>query len=320
MRTAFVLALVLGVASGAQCADSTQYPTRPVRLVVPQPPGGGTTFVARLIAPRLSESLKQQVVVDNRSGAGGIVGTEIVARAAPDGYTLLLGYTGPLTINPGLHASLPYRPIEDFDPISLAVSSPFVLLAHPSVRAATPAELVSLSKSRSDPFNFGTPGNGSLHHLAMEWLKSATGARLTHIPYKGTPMTALVAGEVSLAFINVLTSQAQIKAGRVKALAITSRTRSRLMPELPTIAELLVPGFEAANWFGVLAPRGTPRPIITRLSNLIATHIHSPEIKERLLADGAEAVGSTPEAFAKVIAAELKRWREVIEASGAKLG
>lgn len=305
----------------ASSAAAAAYPDRPIRFVVPQPPGGGTDFVARLLVPKLTENLKQQVIVDNRGGAGGIVGTEIVARSAPDGYTLLLGYTGSLTINPSLHRQLPYRPVEDFDPVSLAVASPFVLLVHPSVRAGTVRELVALAKATPALLNYGSPGNGSLHHLAMEWLASATGMRLTHVPYKGSQqLVALAAGEVSVGFVSVITSMPHVRSGRLRALAVTSRGRSRLLPDIPTVAEAAVPDFEARNWFGVLAPRGTPVPIIERLSALIAAHMNAPETKERLQGDGAESIGSTPEAFSRLIAAELKRWKEVVKLSGAKPG
>ena len=314
-------AIALAGITFINCAAAADYPNRPIRLVVPQPPGGGTDFVARLLAPKLGESLGQQVVVDNRSGAGGIIGTELVARAVPDGYTLILGYTGSLTINPSLHKQLPYRPVEDFDPISLAVASPFVLIVHSSVRVASVGELIALAKSKAAPLNYASPGNGSLHHLAMEWLKSATGANFTHVPYKGSQsMNAVIAGEVSLAFNSVITAMPHVKSGRLKALAITSKTRFRLLPDVPTVAESAVPDFEARNWFGVLAPRGTPKPVIERLSSLIAMHMNAAEMKERLLNDGADAVGSTPAAFANLIAAELKRWGEVVKLSGAKLG
>jgi len=312
-----ILAIVaIALLQGTAAAD---YPARPIRLVVPQPPGGGTDYVARLLVPRLGESLGQQVIVDNRSGAGGIVGMELVARSVPDGYTLVMGYTGSLTINPSLHERLPYRPVEDFDPISVAVASPFLLIVHPSMRAASVGDLVAISKSAAAPLNYSSPGNGSLHNLAMEWLKSATGAKLAHIPYKGSQsLNAVVSGEVSLAFASIITSAAQVKSGRVKAIAITNKARFRSLPDVPTVAESGVPGFEARNWFGVLAPHGTPGPVVARLSSLVATHMHATEMKERLLNEGAEAIGSTPKAFAELIASELKRWKEVVKLSGAK--
>jgi tripartite-type tricarboxylate transporter receptor subunit TctC len=314
--TLVALAVLAAMSSPVLAAD---YPRHPIRLIVPQPAGGGTDYVARLLVPRLSESLGQQVIVDNRAGAGGIVGMEVAAKAAPDGYTLVMGYTGSLTINPNLHEHLPYRPVEDFDPISVAVASPFLLLVHPSMPANSLSELVAISRSAPTPLNYASPGNGSLHNLAMEWIRSATGARLAHIPYKGSQsLNAVVSGEVSLAFTSIITSAAQVKAGRVKALAITNKTRFRSLPDVPTVAESGIPGFEARNWFGMLTPHGTPAPITARLSSLVAAQMSAPEMKERLLNEGAEAIGSTPRAFADLISAELKRWKEVIRISGAK--
>ena len=310
-------AAILFVASAALAQP---YPVKPVRLIVPQPPGGGADIVARLIGQKLAEGLNQQVVVDNRSGAGGIVGTELVARAQPDGYTLLIGITGSLTITPNLHKNLPYRPVEDFEPISLAVISPFLLAVHASVNANSVAELITLAKSKAGPLNYSTPGNGSLAHLSMEWFRSVTGTQFTHVPYKGSAaFGAVVAGEVPVTMVSVVSGMPQIKSGRVKALAITSKTRSRAMPDLPTVAESGVPGFEATNWFGVLAPRGTPQAIIQKIHNLIASSARSNEVKERLLRDGADAVGGTPQEFAQLIKTELKRWGEVVKLSGARV-
>ena len=291
-----------------------------MRLIVPQPPGGGADIVARLIAQKLAEDLKQQVVVDNRAGAGGIVGTELVARAQPDGYTLLIGITGSLTINPNLYARLPYRPLEDFEPISLAVMTPYLLAVHSSVNANNVSELIALSKSKAGPLTYSTPGNGSLAHLATEWLRASTGAQLTHVPYKGSAaFGAVVAGEIQVTLVSLVSGMPQIKSGRVKALAITSKARSRAIPELPTVAESGVAGFEATNWFGVLAPRGTPQPIIQQIYKLMANSARSNEVKERMLRDGADTVGGTPQEFAQLIKTELKRWGEVVKLSGARV-
>ncbi len=306
--------LFCSVASGAD------YPARPVRLIVPQPPGGGADIVARMLAQKLGEGLKQQVVVDNRAGAGGIVGTELAAKSAADGYTLLLGITGSLTINPILHKRLPYHPVEDFEPISLAVVSPFLLAVHSSLNAATVAELIAAAKARPAALNYSTPGNGSLAHLAMEWFKSAAGINLTHVPYKGSQaFSAVIAGEVPMTLVSVVSSMPQIHAGRVRALAITGKTRSRALPGVPTIAESGVPGFEANNWFGLLAPRGTPAPIIARLHGLVAASAQSADVKERMLRDGADAVGGTPQEFARLIRSELTRWGEIVKLSGARI-
>ena len=296
------------------------YPTKPVRFIVPQPPGGALDIVARLLAHKLGESLGQNIIIDNRSGAGGVVGTEVASKAPPDGYTLLLGTTGILAINPTIYKKLPYRPLLDLDPISLLAASPFLMVVHPSLDVASVAELVAAAKKRPAGLTYSTPGNGTLHHLSMEWFKSSTGANLVHVPYKGAQaFNAVIAGEVSLAFGSVVAMLPHVKSGRVKAIAITSKGRSRLLPDLPTVAESGVPRFEATNWFGVLAPRGTPPQIISRLGSLIAASMSAPEMKERLSADGADPIGSTPEAFANLIKAELARWAQVVKTSGAKV-
>ena len=304
----------------AGAAFAQTYPNKPVRLIVPQPPGGGADIVARLIGQKLAEGLHQQVVVDNRAGAGGIVGTELVARAQPDGYTLLIGITGSLTINPNLYKNLPYKPVEDFEPISLAVMSPYLLAVHSSLSANNVTELIALAKSKAAPLTYSTPGNGSLAHLAMEWFRTSTNTQFTHVPYKGSAaFGAVVAGEIQVTLVSVVSGMPQIKSGRVKALAITSKTRSRAMPDLPTVAESGLPGFEATNWFGVLAPRGTPQAIIQQIHALMASSARSNDVKERLLRDGADAVGGTPQEFAQLIKTELKRWGEVVKLSGARV-
>ena len=304
----------------AGAAFAQTYPNKPVRLIVPQPPGGGADIVARLIGQKLAEGLHQQVVVDNRAGAGGIVGTELVARAQPDGYTLLIGITGSLTINPNLYKNLPYKPVEDFEPISLAVMSPYLLAVHSSLSANNVTELIALAKSKAAPLTYSTPGNGSLAHLAMEWFRTSTNTQFTHVPYKGSAaFGAVVAGEIQVTLVSVVSGMPQIKSGRVKALAITSKTRSRAMSDLPTVAESGLPGFEATNWFGVLAPRGTPQAIIQQIHALMASSARSNDVKERLLRDGADAVGGTPQEFAQLIKTELKRWGEVVKLSGARV-
>ncbi len=318
--TLALVAILVSACAPAQARAADSYPHKPVRVIVPQPPGGGADIVARLIAQKLGEDLHQQIVVDNRAGAGGIVGTELVARAQPDGYTLLIGITGSLTINPALHKNLPYNPVDDFAPISLVVVSPYLLVVHASVSANNVTELIALAKSKAGPLNYSTPGNGSLAHLSMEWFRSLTGTQFTHVPYKGTAaFGAVIAGEVPVTLVSVVSGMPQIKSGRIKALAITSKTRSRAMPELPTIAESGVPGFEASNWFGVLAPRATPQPIIQQIHAALAASARSNEVKERLLRDGADAVGGTPAEFAQLIKTELKRWAEVVKLSGARV-
>jgi tripartite-type tricarboxylate transporter receptor subunit TctC len=311
---ASLLACVLALPLTARGAE---YPVRPVRLIVPQPPGGGTDITARLLAPKLTEELGQQVIVDNRSGAGGIVGTEIAARAPADGYTLLLGYTGNLTINPHLHRRLPYRPLQDFDPVSLAVASPFVLVVSRATGIESVKDLIAKAAQPGAPLSYASPGNGSLHHLSMEWLKSQTGAHLTHIPYKGSQASiAVVSGEVAVAFVSILNALPHVKSGRMKAIAVTSRARSHSLPELPTIEESGVRGFEATNWFGIVVAHGTDAAVIARLRAIIAGYVKSDPVRERLFAGGAEGIGSTPQEFARVIDTEYKRWAEVVKRAG----
>jgi tripartite-type tricarboxylate transporter receptor subunit TctC len=321
LSDAFAAILLLSAAMlFPDSACAADYPGKPIRLVVPQPPGGGADIIARMLAQKLGASLKREIVVDNRGGAGGIVGTELVAHTPADGYTLLLGYTGSLTINPNIYQQLPYRPLEDFDPVSLAAASPLVIVAHPSLHVASVAELVALAKKREPQLTYGSPGNGSLHHLSMEWLKSALGVNFTHVPYKGSQsINAAIAGEVSFTLVSVVGVLPHVKSGRLVAIAITSKDRSRLLPELPTVAESGVPGFEARNWFGILAPHGTPRAIVDMLSSSIAGNMKSAELRERLTNDGAEPIGSTPEEFTALIRTELARWARVIKISGAKV-
>ena len=320
--SAITITCALTLIAGAMPVSAAQapYPNKPIRFVVPQPPGGGSDVVARMLAQKLQDNLHQQVVVDNRSGAGGIVGTEVAARSPADGYTWLLGYTGPLTINPHLYKDLPYRPMEDFDPVSLAVASPFILFVNPKINVATVGDLIAQARAKPGTLNFGSPGNGSLGHLAMEWFRSSTGTNMVHVPFKGggQSLSVLISGEIQMVLGSVVAWLPHAKAGRIKPIAITSKARSRALPDLPTIAESGVPNFEAGNWFGVLLPRGAPRSIVEKLSSSIAAEVNSAEFKTRLLNDGVDPVGSTPEAFAAVIRTELKRWGEVVKYSGAK--
>ena len=318
--TALTLTIALACPIYAHAADST-YPNRPIRFVVPQPPGGGTDVTARLLAPPLQQALGVQIVVDNHSGAGGIVGTDLVAKAAPDGYTWLLGYTGPLTINPNLYPKLPYHALEDFDPISMAVASPFLLVVIPQIKVNTVAELVAYAKANPGKVNFGSPGNGSLHHLAMEWFNAASGIKMTHVPFRGggQVINSMRGGEIQTTLGSSVTWLPQVRAGRFKAVAVTSRERSRVAPDIPTNAESGVPGYDARNWFGVVVPHGTPKAIVTRISALIAATMKSPDITAKVLSEGADPVGNTPEEFAALIRSESKRWGESVKLSNAKV-
>jgi tripartite-type tricarboxylate transporter receptor subunit TctC len=303
----------------AQSAWAQSYPSKPIRFVVPQPPGGGADIVGRIVALKLQETLGRQVIVDNRSGAGGIVGTELVAHAPADGYTLLLGYTGVLTINPSLHQQLPYRPLQDFAPISVAAASPLILATAPALKVNTVAELIAAAKVRPAPITYGSPGNGSLHHLSMEWLRSASGMQLVHVPYKGfNSFNAVIAGEIGMAFVSVVGGLPHARAGRVKVIAITSKARSALLPDVPPLADT-IPGFEAVNWFGVLAPRGTPDAVISILAQAIGKVMQADDVKQRFMKEGADSIGSTPAVFTELIRTEIKRWAEVIRTSGARV-
>lgn len=301
--------------AGAFAAD---YPSKPIRLVVPYPPSGAPDLTARVVAQRLSVSLGQPVIIDNHAGSSGIIGTEFVSRSAPDGYTLFLADAGALVINPAIYKNLTFRPVEDFDPISLLVISPFVLVAHPSLHVSTVEGLIAIGKKGD--VDYGSAGNGSLAHLTMEWFKSSTGTNFTHVPYKGAAsFTAVLAGEVKVLPGSLMALSPYIISKRLIGIAVTSPQRSALMPNLPTVAESGVPGFDASNWFGILAPHGTPKDIITKLNEDLVKIIRSPEMKEHFAKLGSEAVGTSPAEFAKVIQGDLIKWAKVAKDSGAKI-
>ena len=313
----FNVVLLIVALTGAASATAQNYPARPVRLIVPSSPGGGTDISARIIAPKLSEYLGQQVVVENRPGAGTMIGGEAAARSAPDGYTLLMGIST-LAINPAIYRKVPYDALKDFAPISQAVALPNVLVAHPSLPVKTVRELVAFSKARPGQINFASAGLGTSPHLSMELFLSMTGLKMVHVPYKGSGpgVTDLVAGHVPLMMPNMLSALPHIKSGRLRALGVTSAKRASRASDIPTLAEAGVPGYEAVQWYGVLAPAGTPRAIITRLHAEVVRVLRQPDIKERFLSDGAEPVGSSPEEFAAFIRAETAKWAQVIKDAG----
>lgn len=316
MKSFNVVLLIVALA-GAASATAQNYPARPVRLIVPSSPGGGTDISARIIAPRLSEYLGQQVVVENRPGAGTMIGGEAAARSAPDGYTLLMGIST-LAINPAIYKKVPYDALKDFAPVSQAVALPNVLVAHPSLPVKTVKELVAFARARPGQINFASAGLGTSPHLSVELFLSMTGLKMVHVPYKGSGpgVTDLVAGHVPLMMPNMLSALPHIKSGRLRALGVTSAKRASRASDIPTIAEAGVPGYEAVQWYGVLAPAGTPRPIITRLHAEVVRVLQQSDIKERFLSDGAEAVGSSPEEFAAFIRAETGKWAKVIKDAG----
>ncbi len=319
-RAALSLAATLAISTPHAAAAADAYPARPIRFVVAFPPGGGTDIIARSIAQKLAERLAQQVVVDNRPGAGGNIGTDIVAKSAPDGYTLLMGSAGPLAINASLFDKMPFDPIRDLAPVTLAASTPNVLVVHPSLKAATVNELIALAKARPGEINFASSGHGTPAHLAGELFNSMAGVKLVHVPYKGAApaLADLLGGQVQLMFSTMPPALPHVKDGKLRALAVTSSKRSRAMPELPTVDEVALPGFEANTWHGVVVPADTPAAIVARLNREIVAILHLPEVVERLSGQGAEALGSTPEEFAAYIRSESVKWAKVVRDSGAK--
>ena len=310
-----LLSLVLAGAAAAQ-----PYPAKPIRIVSPFAPGGGVDFTARIVGQKITEALGQPVIVDNRAGAGGVIGTEAVAKAAPDGYTLLLGSAGPMTILPGLSTKLPYDPLKDFAPITLVTSMPFVLVVHPSLPVKSVQDLLALARARPGQLNFASPGNGTTTHLAAELLKTLANVNLVHVPYKGVApaVTDLLAGQVQFMSGDLSTVMPQVRAGKLRALAVTSAKRSTQVPDLPTIAEAGVPGYDASGWFGVLAPAATPIEIVTRLNTTIVKGISTPESREKLAALGGEVVGNTPAEYAAFLREDLAKWSKLIKTIGLK--
>ena len=317
LRVPVAVALAV-LAAGAAGADV--YPSKPIRFVVAFPPGGGTDLVARTIAPRLAERLAQQVVVDNRPGAGGNLGTEIVAKSAPDGYTMLMGSVGPLAINASLFARMPFDPLKDLAPVTLAASTPNVLVVHPSLPVTTVQELIALAKARPGAINFASSGQGTPAQLAGELFNSMAGVKMVHVPYKGAApaLADLLGGQVQVMFSTMPPALPHVTTGRLRALAVASLRRSPAAPELPTLDETALPGFEATTWHGVMVPAGTPRAIVGTLHDDIVAVLRTPEIAERLSSQGAEAIGNTPEEFASYIRSETAKWAKVVRESGAK--
>jgi len=310
-------ALTFALVSGACESVCANYPVKPIRLIVAVPPGGPADTLSRLISPRLSQALGQPIVIDNRPGANGNIAYETVARAVPDGYTLTAVAAG-VAINPSLYRDVKYDPVTDFAPITQGISVPNMLVVHPAVAAASVKDLIALAKARPRELAFASAGNGTSGHLALAQFTQMSGIEVNHVPYKGggPALSDLIGGQVQALFSIALTAIPQVKAGRIRALAITSARRSALAPELPTVAESGFPGFEVVGWFGWLAPARTPAEIIVRLNREIVRILKLPEMQERLLALGADPVGSTPDAFAAFIRSEHDKWARVIRHAG----
>jgi tripartite-type tricarboxylate transporter receptor subunit TctC len=309
-------AAVVCVMSACNTA-AEDYPNRPLRMIASYAPGGGTDILARLISVKLSEALGQSVVVENRPGAGGIIGTDIVAKATPDGYTLMVASPSPIVVSPHLHKRLPYQPLRDLAPVTLITAVPAVMAVHPSIPARNVADLIKMARNKPQLLNFSSSGNGGTGHLAGEMLKTMTGITMTHVPYKGTgPATlALVSGEVNLSFGNIISLLPHVKSGKVSALAVTTDKRSPVLPDVPTVGET-IPGYVAGPWYGVLAPGGTPRPIIARIHAEVRKILFSADVKSNLSGEGADPIGAGPAEFAALLKAETERWGKVVKQAG----
>jgi tripartite-type tricarboxylate transporter receptor subunit TctC len=315
-RVALAVALLLGPMTCLQ-TQAQSYPAKPIRLIVPFPPGGSTDILGRTLGQKLTEAWGQPVIIDNRGGAGGIIGADMAAKSTADGYTLLMGHIGTLAVSVSLYSKLPYDPAKDFAPVSLVAIVPNVLVVHPSVPATTVAELIAYARANPGKLNYSSGGNGSAAHLAMEYFKLQTKTDIVHVPYKGTApsITDLIAGQVSLTMTGAPVVMPHVQAGRLRALGVSSTRRIGALPQIPTIAESGVPGFDATQWYGVVAPSGSPRDIIAKLSAEIRKIMQSKEMKERLNLEGAIAMPTTPEQFGAHIQSEIKRWATVVKAA-----
>jgi tripartite-type tricarboxylate transporter receptor subunit TctC len=315
MQRASFFTVVFLLACG-QVWGQSEYPTRPVKIVVPSPPGGGTDIVARVLAQHYSKALGQPFFVENKPGAGNMIGIEFVARSPGDGYTLLL-VASTLALNSVLYKKVPYDPVRDFAPITIAATAPNVLIVNTALPVRSLAEFIALAKSKPGALSYGTPGIGTSPHLSMELLKSMAGIDLQHVPYRGTAaaVTDLIGGQIAATFANALTAKPQVDSGRVRALAVSGPKRIEALPAVPPVADAGVPGYEAMQWYGMAAPAGTPAPVIARLNAEAVKALQSDEMKEKLALDGAQPVGSTPAEFAALIRSELDKWTRVARAA-----
>ena len=313
-----MLAFVLALASSLGLAAES-WPAKPVHIIVPFPPGSSPDLVARMLTEKLAQALGQPVIVDNKPGAGGNIGTGLVARAEPDGYTLGLSIPGPLAVNTVLYKKMEYDPFTELAPITLVALSPNVLIVNPGLGVNSVKEFIDYAKARPGKLNYGSVGNGSASHLTMELLKMQAGLDIVHVPYPGSPQvnTAILANQIQAGFVVPGTAMPLVQSGRVKALAVTSSAKSPVLPDLPTVAESGFPGFESGAWLGMVAPARTPKPIVERLSRELVAVIQSQEVRERMLKIYFQAIGTTPEGLADLMRAERDRWGKVIKQTGA---
>ena len=315
-----ILWLTVALAAATAPVAAQQYPSRAIRLIVHSSPGGSSDILGRLVAQRLTESLGQQVVVENRAGASGIIGVDAAVKSPPDGYTILISQTS-LAINPSMFPKIPYNALRDLQPVTQIVDGPNVLTVHPSVPAKSVKQLVALAKGRPEGLIIGSPGQGTSPHLSAELFNSMAGVKIAQVQYKGAGLAivGLLAGEVSVMFPTTPTVIGYLKAGRLRALGVTTAKRTQALPEVPTISEAGVPGYESTQWFGILAPAGTPRPIVDRLNQEIVRIMNAPAMKERLNGQGLEVVTGTPEQFAAHIKSETEKWAKVVRSIGLKV-
>lgn len=319
------VAAILGLAAIAAptvgALAQPAYPSKPIRLIVPFPPGGGTDMIARTVAQKLADQNQWNVVVDNRPGAGGNLGVDAAAKSAPDGYTLVMGQTSNLAINPSLYAKLPYDPLKDLVPVALVSSSPIVMAAPAKSPYKTFADVVAAAKAKPDGITLGFSGNGTVAHLAGELAENAAGIQLRHVPYKGAAqaMTDLVGGQIDLYMSSVPTLLGQVRNGKLRAIVLTSTKRSAQLPDTPTLEESGYKGFEAVTWFGVLAPAGTPAAIVQQLNKAINRALEQPDVAEKLRSEGGEVLGGSPEKFSNLLRTDVPRWAQIVKASGASL-
>jgi tripartite-type tricarboxylate transporter receptor subunit TctC len=313
-------ALLLACVAASPAALAQPYPSKTIRYIVPFPPGGTTDILGRIVAQKLQEAWGQPVVVENRPGAGGALGAELTAKSAADGYTIMGGTISTHAINASVYPKLPYHPVRDFQPVTQLAQQPNMLVVHPSVPASNVAELITLLKASPDKYTYSTAGNGTSTHLGGELFKSMSGTRMQHVPYKGSSpaIAAAMAGHVSMSFDNISSAYPQVRAGKLRALAVTTAKRSAIAPEVPTLAEAGLPGYELGSWHGVFAPAGTPLDIVQKLNGAIVKAIQAPDVRDRLGVLGVEPVGSSVEEFAAFVRAEVPKWAKVVEESGAR--
>ena len=318
-RCCVAAALACAAISGSLHAQA--YPSKPIRWIVPFPPGGGTDVISRALAQKLTEAWGQQVIADNRPGSGGTIGLAAAAKLPADGYNIVLGQLANVAIAPALYAKLPYDPVKDFTPVTLALTSPLILVAHPSLPAKNVKELIALAKAKPDSVTFGSPGNGTTGHLGTEIIKTAGGVKMTHIPYKGASpaFTGLLSGEISVYMSSIQPAIPMLNAGRVRALGVTSAKRMATLPNVPTISESGLPGYEVTNWYGVMMPAGVPKEVLTKIHAELVKILKMPDVQQRFQAEGGDTTSNTPEQFAAFIKTEITKWSKAVRESGAKV-